>query len=61
MAGLRTLERQQFANGAEVEVRDVDYNLLSLEDQITNDLDTDVMVCACLFLFVCFAYLLHSR
>ena len=27
-----------------VEVRDIDYNLLSFEDQIKNDLETDIMV-----------------
>ena len=27
-----------------MEVRDLDYNLLSFEDQIKNDLDTDIMV-----------------
>lgn len=41
---LKTLERQTFPNGAEVEVRDMDYNLLSFEEQIMNDLETDVMV-----------------
>lgn len=44
VATLRTLEKQIFPNGAEVEIRDVDYNLLSFEDQIKNDLETDVMV-----------------
>lgn len=41
---LKTLERQTFPNGAEVEVRDMDYNMLSFEEQIMNDLETDVMV-----------------
>eukprot|EP00903_Cladosiphon_okamuranus_P018385 g16911.t1 len=41
---LKQLESETFANGAEVEVRDLDYNLLSWEDQIKNDLETDVMV-----------------
>ncbi|CAN0461789.1 unnamed protein product, partial [Scytosiphon promiscuus] len=41
---LKQLERETFPNGAVVEVRDLDYNLLSFEDQIKNDLETDVMV-----------------
>ena len=41
---LRSLETRSFANGARVRFRDVDYNLLSFEDQIKVDLDTDVMV-----------------
>lgn len=41
---LRSLEREAFPNGAVVEIRDVDYNLLSFEEQILNDLETDVMV-----------------
>ncbi|CAN0473917.1 unnamed protein product, partial [Ascophyllum nodosum] len=44
LASLRTLQEETFGNGAEVEIRDVDYNLLSFEDQIRNDLETDVMV-----------------
>lgn len=44
VASLKTLEKKAFDNGAEVEVRDLDYNLLSFEDQIKNDLETDVMV-----------------
>lgn len=40
---LQALERESFANGAAVEVRDVDYNILSFEEQIENDLETDVM------------------
>ncbi|CAN0043798.1 unnamed protein product, partial [Laminaria digitata] len=41
---LKTLEGKTFENGAVVEVRDMDYNLLSFEDQIKNDLDTDIMI-----------------
>ncbi|KAK7241523.1 EGF domain-specific O-GlcNAc transferase [Aureococcus anophagefferens] len=41
---LKSLETRSFANGARVRFRDVDYNLLSFEDQIKVDLDTDVMV-----------------
>ncbi|CAM9823055.1 unnamed protein product [Ascophyllum nodosum] len=44
LASLRTLQEETFGNGAEVEIRDVDYNLLSFEDQIRNDLETDVMI-----------------
>lgn len=46
------MERKKFNNGAEVEVRDVDYNLLSFEEQIKTDLETDVMVGASSVLFV---------
>lgn len=45
---LKQLESESFGNGAVVEVRDVDYNLLGLEEQIKNDLETDVMVRSCL-------------
>lgn len=45
---LRQLEKESFGNGAMVEVRDLDYNLLSWEDQIKNDLETDIMVRPCL-------------
>lgn len=41
---LKNLESESFGNGAVVEVRDLDYNLLSWEDQIKNDLETDIMV-----------------
>eukprot|EP00904_Undaria_pinnatifida_P005266 jgi/Undpi1/186/HiC_scaffold_1.g00183.m1 len=41
---LKALEGKTFENGAVVEVRDMDYNLLSFEDQIKNDLDTDIMI-----------------
>ena len=42
--GLKSLESRSFGNGAVVEVRDVDYNVLSIEQQIEVDLQTDVMV-----------------
>ncbi|CAM9891417.1 unnamed protein product [Phaeothamnion confervicola] len=41
---LKALERENFANGAQVEVRPVDYNLLPFKKQIEIDLQTDVMV-----------------
>ena len=44
LESLQQLESQTFINGAKVVVRDVDYNLLSFEDQIKSDLQTDVMV-----------------
>ncbi|KAJ8602204.1 hypothetical protein CTAYLR_003615 [Chrysophaeum taylorii] len=44
VSALKTLEQQHFQNGARVEVQDVDYSILSYEDQIRTDLDTDVMV-----------------
>lgn len=44
VAALRSLTDAQFGNGAVVEVRDVDYSTLTLEEQIEIDLDTDVMV-----------------
>jgi hypothetical protein len=44
VAALKALETKLFANGAVVEVQDVDYNLLSLKDQIREDLKTDIMV-----------------
>lgn len=42
--GLKALEGEGFPNGAVVEVRDADYNLLSFEEQIQHDLETDIMV-----------------
>ncbi|CAM9458894.1 unnamed protein product [Ectocarpus sp. 13 AM-2016] len=42
--GLQALEGEEFSNGAVVEVRDADYNLLSFEEQIKHDLETDVMI-----------------
>ena len=42
--GLRALESRAFPNGARVQVREVDYNNLSIEQQIETDLATDVMV-----------------
>ena len=44
VAALRALEKRDFANGARVVVQDVDYSELSFEDQISINLDTDVMV-----------------
>lgn len=44
IAALRELEQATFANGAKVKVQDVDYNLLSFEEQIKVDLQTDIMV-----------------
>lgn len=41
---LKELENHTFKNGAKVIVRDVDYNLLTFEDQIKIDLQTDIMV-----------------
>ncbi|CAM9624496.1 unnamed protein product, partial [Discosporangium mesarthrocarpum] len=41
--GLKQIEMVEFPNGARVEVRDMDYNLLSFEEQIKNDLETDIM------------------
>ncbi|CAM9468996.1 unnamed protein product, partial [Choristocarpus tenellus] len=42
--GLKDLEQASFPNGAQVEVRDMDYNLISFEEQILNDLETDIMI-----------------
>lgn len=44
LRSLKALESEPFGNGAVVEVRDLDYNLLSFEEQIKNDLETDIMV-----------------
>ena len=41
---LKTLETMTFANGANVLFQDVDYNLLTFEEQIKTDLATDIMV-----------------
>ena len=41
---LKALEGRTFSNGALVKVTDVDYNLLSFEEQIETDLQTDIMV-----------------
>eukprot|EP01041_Mallomonas_annulata_P009040 gene9040-18722_t len=42
--GLKGLETKVFANGALVKVQDVDYNVLTIDEQIEIDLKTDVMV-----------------
>ena len=44
LESLRGLEKETFENGAKVLVRDVDYNLLTFEDQIKIDLQADIMV-----------------
>ena len=44
ISSLKALEDMSFANGAHVKFQDVDYNLLSLRDQIKVDLETDIMV-----------------
>lgn len=44
VAELKKLESNVYANGAQVVFQDVDYNLLSFEEQIKVDLQTDVMV-----------------
>ena len=41
---LKKLETETFKSGAKVIVRDVDFNLLSFEQQIQIDLQTDIMV-----------------
>ena len=41
---LKTLESMTFGNGAKVVFQDVDYNLLTFEEQIKTDLATDIMV-----------------
>ena len=44
VAGLRSLESRSWASGATVRFRDVDFNLLSFEEQIDVSIQTDVMV-----------------
>jgi hypothetical protein len=44
LKGLKNLENETFANGAKIKIADLDYNLLSFEDQIKIDLRTDIMV-----------------
>ena len=44
VAMLKRLETTQFANGAVVRARDVDFNVLSFEEQIEIDATTDVMI-----------------
>jgi len=41
---LKLVEKETFPNGAVVQVSDVDYNLMSLEEQIATDLRTDIMI-----------------
>ena len=44
VAAMKALEKRVFSNGAVVVFQDVDYNLMSFEDQIKADLATDIMV-----------------
>jgi hypothetical protein len=44
VAALKSLESRTFRNGAKVRFQDKDYNLLSFEEQIKVDLETDIMV-----------------
>lgn len=44
VAALKRLESRTFRNGAKVRFQDKDYNLLSFEEQIKVDLETDIMV-----------------
>lgn len=41
---LRGLESRNWPNGAQVEFRDVDFNLLTFAEQIMVDITTDIMV-----------------
>ena len=41
---LKQLETRTFGNGAKVQFRDVDFNLLTFEEQIHVDVTTDIMV-----------------
>ena len=41
---LKELESESFNNGATVKFQDVDFNLLSFEDQIKVDLQTDILI-----------------
>lgn len=41
---LKLLESESFSNNAKVIVKDMDYNLLSFEEQIANDINTDIMI-----------------
>jgi hypothetical protein len=36
--------------GVDIEFRDVDYNKLTFEEQIVNDLETDIMVIYCIYI-----------
>ncbi len=42
--GLKSLEKIQYKNGAKVIFNDRDYNLLSIREQIKEDLRTDIMI-----------------
>lgn len=44
ITGIKDLERMKFDNVDKVIVRDVDYNVLSFEEQIEIDLSTDIMI-----------------
>lgn len=44
LSGLKSLGHETFNNGAQVIVQDADYNLMSLEEQIQTDLQTDIMI-----------------
>lgn len=44
VAALKTLESKSFANADRIVVQDVDYNVLSFEQQIRTDLATDIMI-----------------
>ena len=41
---LKGLEQKSFRNAKRVVVQDVDYNILTFEEQILTDLNTDVMI-----------------
>lgn len=41
---LKTLESESFPNGARVRIQTVDFNILTFKEQITVDLQTDIMV-----------------
>lgn len=44
LQALKSLEKETFSDGRRVKVRDVDFNVLSLEQQIEIDMTTDIMV-----------------
>ena len=44
MASLKELETKTYKNEAEVVFQDVDFNLLTLEEQIKVDLQTDILI-----------------
>jgi hypothetical protein len=50
---LKSLENEKWSNGAIVKFRDVDFNLLSFEEQIKIDITTDIMVYLnCMFIWI---------